>query len=139
MALGEVYLGLQQGTIDAQENPIPTIASYNFTEVQDYLNLTHHMVQGVMVTGSEAALSVLDDGQLEALREAMQEGAAATRECVEEEEESYIQEWQESGDIIVNDDVDLDHFRDRAADVIPEQFVWGDLYLEIQEEGLNDD
>ncbi|WP_022873056.1 DctP family TRAP transporter solute-binding subunit [Nesterenkonia alba] len=139
MALGEVYLGLQQGTIDAQENPIPTIASYNFYDVQNYLNLTHHMVQGVMVTGSEAALSVLDEDQRQALDEALQVGAAATRECVEEQEESYIDEWQESGVIEVNDDVDLDHFRDRAAEIIPERFAWGDLYLEIQQAGDGDD
>ena len=139
MALGEVYLGLQQGTIDAQENPIPTVASYNFTEVQDYLNLTQHMVQGVMVTGSDAALSVLEEDQREALREAMQKGAAATRECVEQEEESYLEQWEDSDEIVINEDIDLDHFRDRAAEIIPAQFEWGELYLEIQQEGETDD
>ncbi len=139
MSLDEVYLGLQQGTIDAQENPAPTISANSLYEVQEYLNLTHHIVAGVMVTGSEAALSVLEDHEQEALREALQEGAEATRDCVEAEEEELFAEWEETGAITVNDDVDLDHFRDRAAEVIPEQFSWGELYLQIQEEGQADD
>lgn len=139
MSLDEVYLGLQQGTIDAQENPAPTISANSLYEVQEYLNLTHHIVAGVMVTGSETALSVLEDDEQEALREAVQEGAEATRECVEAQEEELFAEWEETGAITVNDDVDLEHFRARAADIIPERFAWGELYLQIQEEGQADD
>lgn len=139
MSLGEVYLGLQQGTIDAQENPAPTVSANSLYEVQDYFNLTHHIVAGVMVTGSEAALSVLEHQEQEALREAMQVGAEATRECVEAEEEELLAEWDESGAITVNDDVDLDHFRERAQDIIPSRFDWGELYMEIQKEGQADD
>ena len=54
------------------------------------------------------------------------------RECIEEEEESTLEEWRETGEIEVNDDVDFDHFRDRAAERIPDEFDWGDRYLEIQ-------
>lgn len=133
MALGEVYLGLQQGTIDGQENPIPTIASNSFQEVQDYINITDHVIQGVMVVGNHDALNGLPDEQQEALREASQSAADEVRQCIEDEEESYLEEWEESGDIEINDDVDIDHFRERAAERIPEQFEWGDLYLEIQE------
>src|SRR5690606_38092405 len=39
MALGEVYLGLQQGVVDAQENPLPTIRSAQFHEVQSDISL----------------------------------------------------------------------------------------------------
>lgn len=132
MALGEVYLGLQQGTIDAQENPIPTIASYSFQEVQNYINLTEHVIQGVMVVGNQDALSGLPEDQQEALRVAAQDAADEVRECIEEQEESYLEEWEESGEIEINDDVDVDHFRERAADRIPNEFDWGDIYLEIQ-------
>lgn len=134
MALGEVYLGLQQGTIDGQENPIPTIASNSFQEVQDYINLTDHVIQGVMVVGNEEALSGLPDDQQQALRDASQDAAEAVRECIEDEEESYLEEWEESGEIEINDGVDTDHFRERAAELIPNEFEWGDIYLEIQED-----
>jgi TRAP-type transport system periplasmic protein len=133
MALGEVYLGLQQGTIDGQENPIPTIASNSFQEVQDYINLTHHVIQGVMVVGNDDALSGLPEDQQQALSEAAAEAADDVRECIEDEEESYLEDWEESGEIEINDDVDIDHFRERAAERIPNEFEWGDIYLEIQE------
>lgn len=133
MALGEVYLGLQQGTIDAQENPIPTIASYSLQEVQNYINLTDHVIQGVMVVGNEDALAGLPEDQQEALRAASQDAADDVRECIEDQEESYLEEWEESGEIEINDDVDVDHFKERAAERIPDEFEWGDIYLEIQE------
>lgn len=133
MALDEVYLALQQGTIDAQENPIPTIASQKFFEVQDYINLTGHMIQGVMTVSSENLLNGLSDDEATALRSAMTDASVAVRECIEDQEASFIEEWNESGAITVNDDVDRDHFIDRAAELVPDRFPWGDLYLEIQD------
>ncbi|MCI2267120.1 TRAP transporter substrate-binding protein [Sediminivirga luteola] len=43
MAFGEVYIGLQQGTIDAQENPLPLIESQRFYEVQRELVISEHV------------------------------------------------------------------------------------------------
>jgi len=47
MALSEVFTSLQQGTIEAQENPFAMIKNMGFAEVQDYLNLTSHVVSWV--------------------------------------------------------------------------------------------
>lgn len=132
MALDEVYLALQQGTIDAQENPIPTIASQGFHEVQDYINLTGHMIQGVMVVTSDQYLDSLSDEDRTALEDAMVGATEAVRDCIEQQENDFLEEWRETGEITVNDNVDLDHFRERAMEIVPENFAWGDLYLEIQ-------
>ena len=43
MAVSEVYLALQQRTVDGQENPVPTIIAQKFYEVQPYLMLTGHI------------------------------------------------------------------------------------------------
>jgi tripartite ATP-independent transporter DctP family solute receptor len=43
MAFSEVYLALQQGVVDAQENPLPTIQAKKFHEVQSNINLTGHI------------------------------------------------------------------------------------------------
>ena len=43
MAMGDVFTALQQGTIDAQENPIPIIETNKFGEVQHYLSMTGHL------------------------------------------------------------------------------------------------
>lgn len=43
MAFSEVYIGLQQGTIDAQENPIEVVVSSKLYEQQDYVVETNHL------------------------------------------------------------------------------------------------
>ncbi|MBJ7539371.1 sialic acid TRAP transporter substrate-binding protein SiaP [Marinomonas transparens] len=48
LAFSEVYLALQQGLVDAQENPLPTIKFKKFYEVQKYINLTGHMSNSLL-------------------------------------------------------------------------------------------
>ena len=45
IAFAEVYLALQQGTVDGQENPLPTIMAKKFYEVQSHIMLTGHIVE----------------------------------------------------------------------------------------------
>jgi tripartite ATP-independent transporter DctP family solute receptor len=59
MALSEVFTSLQQGTIEAQENPLAMISSTNLYEVQDYVNLTAHVLSWAYV--------VIGDRQFQAL------------------------------------------------------------------------
>ena len=47
MAFSEVFTSLQQGTIEAQENPFALIRSAGFAEVQQYVNLTGHVVSWI--------------------------------------------------------------------------------------------
>lgn len=44
MAFSEVFTSLQQGTVEAQENPFALIKTAGFAEVQDYVNLTSHVM-----------------------------------------------------------------------------------------------
>src|SRR5262249_16929253 len=44
MNISELYLALSQGAVDGQENPLPTIQSNKFFEVQKYLTLTGHII-----------------------------------------------------------------------------------------------
>src|SRR3954451_1136079 len=53
IAFAEVYLALQQGTVDGQENPLPTIMAKKFYEVQSHVILTGHITESlVTVVGS---------------------------------------------------------------------------------------
>ncbi len=45
IAFAEVYLALQNKTVDAQENPLPTILAKKFYEVQSHINLTGHITE----------------------------------------------------------------------------------------------
>jgi TRAP-type transport system periplasmic protein len=56
---GEVYTALQQKTVDGQENPIPTIFSRKFYEVQGVLTMSRHMLQNNTIVINKASLSKL--------------------------------------------------------------------------------
>lgn len=136
VALAEVYLGLQQGVVDAQENPLPTIDTFGFQEVQDYLNLTGHIVQGTMVVTGEQTFEALEPAQQEALADAVTQVSDEVRTCIEDEEQALLDEWTESGVIEVVDDVDVEAFETAARETLPAQYpAWGDLYESIQAEG----
>ena len=47
IAFAEVYLALQNGTVDAQENPLTTIEAKKFYEVQKAIMMTSHIVDGL--------------------------------------------------------------------------------------------
>ena len=55
----ELYLALSQGAVDGQENPLPTIQSAKFNEVQKYLVLTGHILTPRLVAVNEKAWQAL--------------------------------------------------------------------------------
>lgn len=65
MAMSEVFTSLQQGTVEAQENPLAMISSTNLYEVQDYVNLTAHVLSWAYV--------VMGDKQYRAMPPELQE------------------------------------------------------------------
>lgn len=66
MAFAEVYIGLQQGTLDAQENPYEVIASSKFYEQQDYVINTNHLLHLLSLIASPDVFNSLpaEDQQL---------------------------------------------------------------------------
>ena len=62
MALSEVFTGLQQGTIEGLENPFALILNAGFAEVQDYINVTEHVMSwGYPVIGEKQFQKLPDD------------------------------------------------------------------------------
>ncbi|GHC94518.1 ABC transporter substrate-binding protein [Nocardiopsis terrae] len=114
VAFEEVYLALQQGTADGQENPIPTISADSFDEVQSHISLSGHQVGSQMIVVSGATWQRLDEEQRSALQEAVSEVREDNRACIEEAEAEILEAWQEDGTIEVVDDVDVEAFRDQA-------------------------
>lgn len=134
MAFGEVYLGLQQGVIDAQENPLPSIETMKFNEVQDYLMLTGHQVATTLIMVSEPFWQGLTEEQRDALQNAAMTAADPVRACIEEQEQEILARWKESGEMTVVDDLDLDAFRDRSVDFFSNEsrFPWAPIYQALR-------
>ena len=61
MAFSEVFTSLQQGTIEAQENPFAMIHSASFAEVQKYVNLTAHVMSWVYPVVGEKQFQALPE------------------------------------------------------------------------------
>ena len=61
MSYSEVYIGIQQGTIDAQENPLEAIIVPRFYEQQDYLVNTNHFIHPVTCIASSKVMASLTE------------------------------------------------------------------------------
>lgn len=70
MAFSEVFTSLQNGTIDAQENPLALIRSASFSEVQSHVNLTQHVRSWIYLTIAESTWNELSSDDKAAVMEA---------------------------------------------------------------------
>ncbi|MFD0775006.1 DctP family TRAP transporter solute-binding subunit [Streptomonospora algeriensis] len=116
VAFEEVYLALQQGTADGQENPIPTISSDNFDEVQSHISLTSHQIGSQMIVVSGQTWERLSGEQRDVLQQAVSETRAENRKCIEKAEAGIVDEWKADGTIEIVDDVNVEAFRSQARE-----------------------
>ena len=86
IAFAEVYLALQNKTVDAQENPLPTIEAKKFYEVQTHINLTGHITDALLTIIGGPLWAKLSDADKKTFTAVYREAAArATGEIVESE------------------------------------------------------
>ena len=97
MAFGELFTALQQGTIDAQENPLSVITSSRFNEVQDYLSMTEHVYSAAPLMVSKAAYDALPDDLKAIVDEAGTEACQWEREYLAEVEVQWLDELEAAG------------------------------------------
>ena len=82
MAWSEVYTGLQQNVIEAQENPIPFIYGGRINEVQKYIAITDHKYEYVTIAMSEMRWKKLNDKQRQIIVEAANAATAYENQLV---------------------------------------------------------
>ena len=84
IAFAEVYLALQNNTVEAQENPLPTIDAKKFYEVQSHINLTAHITDALLTIMGGPFWSKLTEGDRRTFESVYKEAAArATAEIVD--------------------------------------------------------
>lgn len=126
----ELYLALQQGTVDGQENPITNIDAINLDEVQDYISLSSHQLSSNLVIIGEV-WNELSSEQQDALSAAVEEAMVQEPECAAAAEEEILAGWREGGEMEIVEDVDRDAFRERAEPFLRENF--DEAQLEVLE------
>ncbi|PKH38518.1 tRNA modification GTPase [Nocardioides alpinus] len=114
VAYEELFLALQQGTVDGQENPITNIAASSLQDVQDFISMSSHQANSNLVIIGGESWSGLSQEQQDALDEAVDAAEEQVPGCVAEDEETTLADWEETGDMEVVDDVDVEAFRSQA-------------------------
>jgi tripartite ATP-independent transporter DctP family solute receptor len=130
VAFEELYLALQQGTVDGQENPIVNIDAINLDEVQDYISLSAHQLSTNLVVVNGATWDSLTAEQQQAVADGVEEAMVQEPQCAAEAEEEFLAGWRDSGALEIVDDVNREAFRERV-----EPFL-RDAYTEEQIEVL---
>jgi tripartite ATP-independent transporter DctP family solute receptor len=113
IAFAEVYLALQNGTVDAQENPLPTIDAKKFYEVQKYIVLTGHITDALLTIVGGPTWSKLSDADKKIFEEVLREAAARATAQIIEIEAKLGAEFTKRGKEVVK--VDRAPFRESVA------------------------
>ena len=101
IAFAEVYLALQNGTVDAQENPLPTIDAKKFYEVQKFIVLTGHITDALLSIVSSGTWNKLSDADKAIFDAVMKEAAARATTQIVEMEKNLGAEFKKKGKEVV--------------------------------------
>jgi tripartite ATP-independent transporter DctP family solute receptor len=121
VAYEELFLALQQGTVDGQENPIVNIDAISLHEVQDFISLSSHQANSNLVIIGEV-WDELSGEQQDALQSAVDKAVEQVPGCVDDDEQKILDQWSDEGALEVVDDVDVDAFRAQADSYLRENF-----------------
>lgn len=118
MAFPEVYTGLEQHTIDGQENPFTVIEGNKFYEVQKYLSVSGHIFNPQSLIIGQKSWSRLNDDEKALIRDAATEAQQFQRELSTTSMDKARAALEEK--LAVNDisDAEKDRFRERVKPVI---------------------
>lgn len=101
MAFPEVFTALQQGTVDAQENPLSVILFAKFSQVQKHLTLTGHVYSPAVILMNKGVWDKLSAGDKAIFLEASKEAVKANRARVAEDDAKGVAELRSQGMQIV--------------------------------------
>ena len=125
IAFPELYLALSQGAVDGQENPLPTIQSGKFQEVQKFLILTGHIITPRLVIVNDGFWKGLSAADRDLLSAAIADGAKWQDAELASQEASLVDTFKKAGMTVI--EPDLESFRKPVLASVPKQFEskWG--------------
>jgi TRAP-type transport system periplasmic protein len=106
LAFGEVYLGLKTGTIDGQDNPLPSVRAAKFYEVTKQIVMTNHLVDGIFIAISDKAWKAMTAAQRQKVQAAADAAAAFNNENRIKEEAQIVDFFKKEGLTVTTPDVD---------------------------------
>ncbi len=106
LAFGEVYLGLKTGTIDGQDNPLPSVRAAKFYEVTKQIVMTNHLVDGIFIAISDKAWKAMTAAQRQKVQAAADAAAAFNNKNRLEEEAQIVDFFKKEGLTVTTPDVE---------------------------------
>jgi tripartite ATP-independent transporter DctP family solute receptor len=104
IAFSNVYDALQQGLVDGQENPLPTIMAKKFYEVQSHIILTGHITESMVTVISSNFWNKLTPDEQKLFADIMKEAAAKATEAIEASERVLAGELRKLGMTVIEPD-----------------------------------
>lgn len=122
VAWGELFGALQSGIVNAQENPLANIDQAGLFQVQKYLMQTEHQYSNYFMYFNDAWYQGLTPEQQKIIGEAIDEGFAWHNEQVNEEDEKFLETFEQKGmTIITKDQIDIQSFKDKIIPTLLEE------------------
>ena len=106
LAFGEVYLGLKTGTIDGQDNPLPSVRAAKFYEVTKQIVMTSHLVDGIFIAISNKAWNAMSTVQKQKVKAAADAASAYNNENRIKEEGQLVEFFKKEGLQVTTPDVE---------------------------------
>ncbi|MBW9080616.1 TRAP transporter substrate-binding protein [Rhizobium pusense] len=132
IAFGELYIALQQGVVDGQENPLANIESSKLFEVNRFISLTAHKWESTPFLMSKIAQARLG-ADLEAVKAAAEEAGGLQRELSVQKSAQVLEAFKKNSNIEVVD-VDREAFVKATASVADnwKKKPFGDFVKQIE-------
>jgi tripartite ATP-independent transporter DctP family solute receptor len=131
IAIEELYLALQQGVAQGQENPVVATHAQKFDEILKVASLTNHQVGSHYVVISDKTLAKMSQPQKDALFKAVKDIRAENRKCVDDETKKVLDGWR--GDstrtVVEIDQVDRAAFIKKAEEFFRKYYTGANLEL----------
>jgi len=115
IAFAEVYLALQNKTVDGQENPLPTIQAKKFYEVQSHINLTGHILDNLTTVIGAPLWNRLTPEERGIFESVYKEAAARAGAAIRTSEQKLADWFKQQGKTVVQPD--LKAFREAAVKI----------------------
>lgn len=137
ISFSELYLSLQTGAVDGQDNPLGTVESAKFYEVQKSITLTHHLIDSVWPAMTTSKWESLTDAQKDIILQGVEAGRDYCDSTNLQKEADLVSFFEEQGLKIYN--ADIAAFQEHVMDAYLNDSIsadWDmDMYQQIEDLG----
>ncbi len=134
MAFTEVFTALEQGVVDAQENPMSLIKAQGFYEVQKYIMETNHMFTNLNLMMNKKAYDKLSDAHKKIIGVAAQNYKERSWKLVVEDNEKTRQFFIDHGVEVLTPSAEFTKWNQDAMaplyEKLYEKYDWAEGYVE---------